>query len=108
MSHISHLFRFVRSKATPSRRRSKRGCRATTGRLIWNNPAERFARPMLEQLEERRVLNGDQWIMAFRDLTLGTTPEEQVQAGQAYLQEHGINDVQIVAALDLEGTFLIE
>jgi hypothetical protein len=108
MSYATQLGRFVSRPISSFRRQLKERRVFDTRELFWSNNPSRFMRLVVEQLEDRRVLVGDQWIMAFRDLTLGTTPEEQVQAGQAYLLEHGVNDVQIVAALDLEGTFLIE
>src|SRR4029078_3435924 len=80
---------------------------ATRG-LFSSSNVSRYTRLASEPLEDRRVLDSDQWVMVFRDLALGATSEEQVQAGQAYLQDHGVYDIQIVAGLDLEGTFLVE
>src|SRR5262245_43567444 len=108
MSHASSSGRFVSKSELSSCRQVKTRRRFTSRGLFLNNCPPRFLRLVVEQLEDRRVLTGDQWVMAFRALTLGATPEEQMQAGQAFLQDHGISDIQIVAALDLEGTFLIE
>src|SRR5436190_4774647 len=73
-------------------------------RLFQQGSDRRQRRLLVETLEVRRVLDGDQFVMAFRGLTLGATLEEQMQAGQAFLQDHGVSDIQIVAALDLDGT----
>src|SRR5262245_53299714 len=108
MSYVSAWGRFVSRPNRTSGTRTKESRRSATRGLFSRDNVARYMRLAVEPLEERRVLSGDQWVMVFRGLTLGATPEEQVQAGQTFLQDHGINNIQIVAALDLEGTFLIE
>src|SRR5436190_16963058 len=47
-------------------------------------------RPLVETLEARRMLDGTQWLVVFRDLTLGTTLDEQALGEQQFLYDYGI------------------
>src|SRR5262245_52125804 len=84
----------------------------TSGRKLaipLRNPTRRrFWRPLSEALEARCMLDAGQWLMVFRDLTLGTNLDEQGLAAQQFLYDSGINDVRIVRAEDLEGTFIVQ
>jgi len=65
-------------------------------------------RPRVEALEARRVLDGSQWLVVFRDLNLGTTLDDQAVGEQQFLYDHGIQNVKAVEALDLDGTFIVQ
>jgi hypothetical protein len=68
------------------------------------------ARPFLELLEDRTLLSNGQWVAVFEGLSPGTSPDEQAQYGRNLLHASGVadEDVRVVAALDLSGTFLLE
>ncbi|HEY2414903.1 MAG TPA: autotransporter-associated beta strand repeat-containing protein [Pirellulaceae bacterium] len=62
----------------------------------------------METLEDRRLLDGTQWLVVFRDLSLGTTLNEQAIGEQQFLYDHGIQDMTVTEAQDLDGTFLVQ
>jgi hypothetical protein len=68
------------------------------------------ARLFLEPLEDRRLLSNGQWFAVFTGLSPGTNLPEQAQYGQILLHAAGVTDdkVQVLDALDLSGTFLIQ
>lgn len=54
------------------------------------------------------MLDGNQWIVVFRELALGATLEQQGLAEQQFLYDHGIDDMRVVKAQDLDGTFIVQ
>src|SRR5262249_59411475 len=68
------------------------------------------ARPFLELMEDRTLLSGGQWLAVFEGLPTGVGITEQTQYGQGLLHSSGLTDeqVHVVRALDLSGTYLLQ
>jgi hypothetical protein len=67
------------------------------------------ARLVFELLEDRALMANGQWLAVFGGITPGVTLDEQVHYGQNLLQLSGVTDeVRVVEALDLSGSFAIE
>ena len=61
-------------------------------------------------MEDRTLPSNGQWLAVFGGMTPGVTLEEEAQFGQNLLQKSGVsaNDVQVVTALDLSGSFVVQ
>src|SRR5439155_6471738 len=67
-------------------------------------------RPILEILEDRVLPSNGQWLAVFEGISPGNTLEEQAQYGQNLLSFAGVadQDVHVLNALDLSGSFLVQ
>src|SRR5947209_3305245 len=68
------------------------------------------ARPFLEALEDRNLPSADHWLAVVGGMVPGHDLAEQTRLGQNLLHESGVTDqqAQVVEALDLSGTFVVQ
>src|SRR5262245_15667253 len=102
LAHISKFF--VPEESPMVRRTSPRHHRPV------KSPGRPRARLLVELLEDRRLLSGSQRLAVFSGIPPASTLDQQTQAGQDLLRSSGLSeqDVLVVGALDLTGTFLVQ
>jgi hypothetical protein len=68
------------------------------------------SRLLVELLEDRTLLSGGQWMAVFEGLPTEVGITEQTQYGEGLLHSSGLADeqVRVVRALDLNGTYLLQ
>src|SRR5262249_31402081 len=78
-------------------------------RRTWTARTLKF-RPSLERLEDRTLPSNGQWLAGFGGISPGSALQEQTQIGQNLLLTSGVadQDVHVVSALDLSGSFVVQ
>src|SRR5262245_60748078 len=68
------------------------------------------ARLLAELLEDRTLPSNGQWLAVFDGISPGANLDEQAHIGQVLLSSAGLSEqeVQVVGALDLTGTFILQ
>jgi hypothetical protein len=93
-------------KPAPFSRRRQRFAKITRSSKRCPNKA----RPLLELLEDRTLPSNGQWMAVFGGLPAAVGLTEQAQVGRNFLQHYGVTEenVSVVSAFDLSGTFLLQ